>query len=366
MRDNHPEPVAQEIKKNSLDHIGGMVDHLFLTLPKILKPALPIRKIDIAKYEQEIDYYYNKGVMENPAALFQLTSDLPDYRLISSHSFHEGYRDLYAFNSGFTPLNPLVRERYGRHGANQEAFFVRWRHGEKPRKTVICLHGYLLGEPGQAERMFSIAKLFDKGLDVVLFVSPFHWRRAPRNRLQRGIFLQPDDVVFTAEAVSQTMTDLNTTLTVLFHLGVTAAGLVGASMGGYNASLFSCLSDRIAFAAMIVPAVDYSKPFGPRSVKYPFPVSERLMEKMTSLWRLHSPLNFHPKIDKKALIFIASKGDKLCPSEHIREIIEKWDGPRAHFLTGGHWLIFNNRKRGRLWYSFLEEMGFLDSDIVPR
>jgi len=27
-------------------------------------------------------------------------------------------------------------------------------------------------------------------------------------------------------------------------------------------------------------------------------------------------------------------------------------------MTGGHWLMFNAKARGRMWYRFLSDMGF--------
>jgi hypothetical protein len=40
-------------------------------------------------------------------------------------------------------------------------------------------------------------------------------------------------------------------------------------------------------------------------------------------------------------------------------LCEKWGIKNKHFLTGGHWLIFNRSERGRAWYNFLIDRGFL-------
>lgn len=351
--------MQRDISINMLDHMGSLVDQLFLTIPRILNPIKPARKIDIDGYLREMDFYFEMDMVNHPEKLFQFTDTTPKHEKVGDIPFMEGRRETYRFHSEFTPINPLVRPRYHAHTANHHAWFIRWTHGDTPRKTVICLHGYMLGEPNQAERMFSVRKLFKKGLDVVLFVAPFHWKRAPMGKLHRGIFLQPDDVVMTCEAISHTMTDLNATISILKDMGVPEPGLIGASMGGYHAALFSCLSTRVSFAVMVVPAVDYSAPFGPSSVRYGFSVSPGMMEKMNTIWTFHSPIHLQPKIDKDHLLFIASKGDKLCPSPNLVRLLEQWHWPRHAFLTGGHWLIFNNRKRGKLWYQFLEHMNFI-------
>ena len=75
------------------------------------------------------------------------------------------------------------------------------------------------------------------------------------------------------------------------------------------------------------------------------------------VWEFHSPLNFSPRIPKDRILIVASHGDRLCPFEHVRQLTGKWEVPKHYFLHGGHWLVFNNI-RGKVWYGFLEKMGF--------
>jgi hypothetical protein len=142
------------------------------------------------------------------------------------------------------------------------------------------------------------------------------------------------------------------------NLGAGEIGLIGASLGGYNASLYSCLSDRHSFAAMMVPAVNFSKPYGPRFAKMPFPVEPAFMDKITKVWELPSPLNHTPILPTDRMLFVASRGDLVCPFEFVDELHKKWNFKRWKYMTGGHWLIFNGQERGKAWYSFLADMGF--------
>ncbi|MDY6904030.1 MAG: YqiA/YcfP family alpha/beta fold hydrolase [Thermodesulfobacteriota bacterium] len=342
-----------------LDTLGGMVDNLFLAVPRVLLPFKPKTHVmDRAAYEASVDFYIDRGYTGSPASFFALPDRAPAYQLAEETPYHEGMCQFWTYSSRHEPRNPNIRDRYLAHTNNHTGWLVRWTHSDRPRPTVLCLHGYMLGEPQQAWRMFNIQKLFDRGLDVALFVTPFHWRRAPTNKAERGIFLQPDNVAMTAECVGHAMHDLAATCHILTDLGTEQIGLIGASLGGYNAALFAGLSDRPAFIAMMVPAINFSAPFGPTDIKLPYAVGPDLADKIQRVWTFHSPLNLRPRIDTEDILVIAARGDKLCPYDHTLALCRQWHLNRCHFLTGGHWLVFNNRRRGAAWYQFLEQKGF--------
>jgi len=347
-------------RKQIFDRMGGFVDGLFLDIPKLLKPFLVRpRQIDRASYEREMDFYLDQGYVDAPETFFRQPDPIPSWTIESETPYRGGTCQHIRYNSSYEPVNPDVRPRFLSHQANRTGWLVRWTHGDPGRKTVLCLHGYMLGEPNQAERMFRVRSLFDQGLDAALFVAPFHWRRAAGSTAERGIYLRPDDPAMTAECIGQTMYDLHGCLALLGELEAGEIGLVGASMGGYNAALFACLSQAASFAAMMVPAVSYTKPMGPDSVRLPFEPGDALRLKIHRVWEFHSPLRLEPRLPLDRLLFIASRGDRICPFEYVRALVEKWGRPEHHFHTGGHWLIFNRKARGRAWYSFLARMGFL-------
>jgi len=341
-----------------LDTAGGLVDSFFLTPPKLLLPFKPKRHIDAAAYEQQIDFYIDNGFTRAPETFFHLPEKAPDCRLTDEKTYHDGKVQTWTFPSQYETRSPFLKDHYKAFANNRNGFLIRWTHGDKPRDTVLCLHGFMLGEPKQAARMFKVGRLFERGLDVALFITPFHWKRAPDDKMRRGIFLQPDNVPMTCECFGQTMHDLESTFLILEELGSKRIGLIGASLGGYNAALYSCLSDRPAFAAMMVPAVNFSAPFGPDSAKLPFPVSASLQERIQQVWEFHSPENMRPRLPNEQIMVIASRGDKLCPFEHTERLCEAWRLTNCHFLTGGHWLIFNDHRRGQEWYRFLAQNEF--------
>ncbi|MBC2716996.1 MAG: alpha/beta hydrolase family protein [Desulfobacteraceae bacterium] len=360
MRFHKTSGAAPGLLDKAINGIGGLVDDAFLTLPKFLKPFKPQREIDRKTYEQQVDFYFDHHYVDQPETFFQLPETLPEYSIASETLFLGGVRREIIFPSQYAPRNSLITERFFSFPENKTARLIQWAHGDPGRKTLVCLHGYMLGDPDQAEKMFKVKTLFQMGLDVVLFITPFHWKRAPEEKMRRGMFLQPDDVVMTCECFGQAMHDLSQSILVLKDMGAGETGLIGASLGGYNAALFASLSDRIAFAALMVPAVKFTGDFSPKAAKLPFQVDKAFLNRLNRLWTLHSPLNFYPKISQNRILVIASRGDKLCPFVYVHELCEQWGWPKHVFMTGGHWLVANARERGRAWYRFLSEMGFIE------
>lgn len=344
--------------------MGSCVDQIFLSAPRIARPFKKSRDISREEYEKQVDFYFENGYTDNPSGFFDIRDDVPEYEIEEEHPYKDGRYQVISWPSLHEVKNHMIRDRYLSFAENRKGYMVRWIHPSPAEKTVLCLHGYMLGEPEQAHRMFNIERLYDNGLDVALYTAPFHWRRAPLSKLLRGIFIQTDDVVMTCEAMGQSMTDLHSCYQILQKLGSGKTGLIGASLGGYNAALYSCLSDRHSFAAMIVPAVNFSKPYGPSFARMPFKVEQPFMEKLNKIWELPSPLNHKPVLSTDKMLFVASRGDRVCPFEYVEELQKRWNFKRYRYMTGGHWLIFNGQARGRAWYSFLKEMGFTENTQI--
>lgn len=342
-----------------MDFIGGCVDAVFLTPPRMMRPFRPMRRVSRNDYEKQVDYYIENGFTDNPAGFFTLDDACPDYHIIEEKPYKDGRCQVIAYDSGYHVKNPLIRDQYKAFDANTTGYLVRWVHPKPTGKTLLCLHGYMLGEPNQAHTMFHMEKLYDLGVDLALFIAPFHWRRSAKGTFRRGWFMRVDHVGFTAEAMGQAMADLNRCISILKDNDAGRIGLIGASMGGYFSALYSSLRDRHDFAAMMVPAVNFSKPYGPAFAKLPFDVGPALMEKIIRVWELHAPLNLMPKLSPDKMLIVASRGDRLCPYENIRALQQKWGISRYYYMTGGHWLVFNENIRGKAWYGFLQEMGYI-------
>lgn len=348
-----------ETKNKLLNTLGSSVDNIFLATGRFLKVFKPRRNISRAEYEKQIAYYIDKGYTKNPKKFFSIPKKMPEYSIIKETPYRDGTRQVISYRSNYITCSPLLRDTFDEHIANKTGYLVRWTHGVAGRKTVLCMHGLMLGDPGQAERMFKIKKLYKMGLDVALFIAPFHWKRSHKSFRQKDYFLRTNDVPMTAECIRQSIHDLTGSFKILNDVGAGKIGIIGASLGGYISSIFISLTKSASFATLILPSVTFKVPFGPDSGHLPFPVDNTLIEKINRVWEFHSPLNLRPVIPKTRILLIAYKGDKLCPIEYTEKLCKTWKLPKYHILTGGHWLIFN-KTRGKLWYKFLDEMGFLE------
>jgi pimeloyl-ACP methyl ester carboxylesterase len=340
-----------------LDQIGSLVDELFLAPAKLTVPLWSGSVYDRATYAKELDYYIDNGFTDKPETFFSLPDELTSFSIIEQTPYSSGVFEVISYQSGYEARNPLIRKRFHAYSKNKTGYLVRWRHNDAGRKTVLCVHGFMMGEPWQAHRMFRVNNLFEMGLDVALFIHPYHWRRSPGGRLASKIFLSPDDACFMSECIGQSVYDLGNATAILKARGAEEVGLIGASLGGYVAAAFICNSDAPRFAALMVPAVNFMQPLGPQHWRRRFPVDEVLWEKIAKVCGLTSPLNLSPKIPAENIMVVASRGDRLCPFEPVLALCKKWGLARCHFRTGGHWLVFTNI-RGRAWYGFLQDMKF--------
>lgn len=347
------------MKEKVLDSIGSMVDEIFLLPGRVIAHLQAMRKINWRNYAGDVEFYHVQGYVENPVTFFSRPSGIPDYRVEHESPYKKnGVYQVISFDSVYEPRNPSVRERYRNYPENRTGYLIRWVHGDKPRKTVLCSHGFMMGSPREAERMFKIGKLFSMGLDIALCVQPFHWKRIAGPRPARRIYLTLGDTAFTNECVAHSIFDLESSFLMLKKFGATEIGLIGASLGGYIAGLYAGLSRQPAFVAMMVPALNFLYPLSPDMLyrKSPFDADWRIRARQAA--EFHSPLNFQPQIPADDILVVASRGDKVCPFWPVEKLSAQWGLSHFHRRTGGHWLVFDN-KRGRAWYEFLAEKNFI-------
>lgn len=347
------------MKERILDVAGSVVDEMFLAPGRIIAYFQSRRHIDWQDYDRSIAFYHENGYVAEPETFFVAPASAPAFRVETESPYQNGIYQVIAFPSLYEPRNPFVRGRYQLYTENRTGYLIRWTHGDQPRKTVLCSHGFMMGSPREAERMFKIKKLFSMGLDVALCIHPFHWKRVAGPRAARRVYLTLGDTAFTNECVAHSIYDLDNAFYILRNLGAAGIGLIGASLGGYVSGLYACLRREPEFVAMMVPALSFLQPISPDMFYQRAPFDEKWRRRVRQAAEFHSPLNFQPRVDVGNILVVASRGDKICPFPMVKKLGEKWKLSHCYYRTGGHWLVFD-RLRGQAWYHFLEEKKFID------
>jgi len=343
---------------------GKGFDEFLLHSAKVLRVVqTESDELDRERLRSLADFYLAQPYADLPARFFSFPRKPPKAEIVGERPFGDGSVRTYSFSSGYRVRNPDYREEYLKAKKNQTAYLVHWTHGDKMRNTIVCCHGYSLGDPGQAERMFRVPRLYGLGLDVALFITPFHWKRAS-SLLQRFRPLFPfHHPVLGLEGFGQAMYDLSSSFLLLEEMGASRIGLIGASLGGYVAALFASLTHRADLVTLIVPFLDFQSlrvPAGPfcREGKTG-EGGAAVREEIQALWKIHSPFSHACSLPPERCLLIASTGDRLCPFEDVKRLYDHWGGPQHFFLRGGHALFFPRRGRGEAWYGFLQEHGFI-------
>lgn len=257
--------------------------------------------------------------------------------------------------SQFDVVCEAVREKYLAHPKNLRGAARLFLHENPARPVAILVHGYLCGQYPLEERIWPVQWLFERGLDVALFVLPFHAVRTD----ERSPKFPGGDPRITNEGFRQAIYDLRTLAAYLRGRGAESIGIMGMSLGGYTTSLWATLEESLAFAIPIIPLAsiaDIAKNAG-RFVGSPQEQIQQY-EGLVSVHRAVSPLARPPKIDRDRMLILAAQGDKITPVDHARRLADHLGAPLELF-HGGHILQFGRADAFRSVGRLLGKLGLL-------
>jgi pimeloyl-ACP methyl ester carboxylesterase len=257
--------------------------------------------------------------------------------------------------SAFAPVDDGARGRYLERTENATAAARLFLHRE-PRPAVILIHGYRAGHFALEERVWPLRFMLDRGLDVALFVLPFH---AVRARRAGAAFFPSSDPRITNEGFRQAMIDLRSLGAHLRQRGAPAVGVMGMSLGGYTSALAATVDPSLAFAVPIIPLAslaDVARAGG----RFVGTADEQRLQ-YDALVRAHrtiSPLHRPPQIAADRILVAGAVGDRITPIEHARGIAEHFGAPLEEFV-GGHLLSFGRGTAFRAAFRLLGRLQLL-------
>lgn len=276
----------------------------------------------------------------------------PDVRAVRTGR-EPGVYDL-AWPSAFVPHCEEVRPTYDRSAANRIAACRLYLHPE-PRPIAVVLHGYMSGHYGFEERAWPLRGLYASGLDLALFVLPFHGLRG-EGWLGTPPFPGPDPRIGN-EGFRQALADLGDLKAWLSSRGHPAVGLMGMSLGAYTASLGATVFGDLAFLIGTIPLAsiaDFARERG-RLGRDPVLANE-LYRALDRAYRPTSPLHRPPQIAGDRVLLLAAEADRITPVSHARRLARHFDA-RLEILPGSHLLQLGRAAGLRHTRAFLAGLG---------
>lgn len=279
-----------------------------------------------------------RGWLEHPE-LFHATPEAPaDASLGDARSFHREFQRL-RFASGFAPQPVLPGvERWSAALRNRECRAWLLRQDEPGRPWLLCIHGYRMGWPWVDFHLFPPATLHDElGLNLLLPVLPLH---GPRRRgWHSGDGYLDGDPIDLLHAQSQALWDLRRCLAWIRAQDPGARiGVLGYSLGGYNAALLAAYDGGLDFVVAGIPVVDFAGLLWrhlPAAHRQYFAAHGFDEARYRELLHVISPLARVPQLAPERRHVFAGSADTVAPPAQALALARHW-GTEVRWYPGGH------------------------------
>ncbi|MFP8879674.1 MAG: hypothetical protein VCE43_09610 [Myxococcota bacterium] len=297
---------------------------------------------DIARIAGEVtaarEMFDSKGWLAEPLGYHPPPPPLESPTLRPARSHGSDY-DHMSFDSGYRPHpDEPGAERWHSYVGNRTAHAWVLRHHQENRPWLVCIHGYQMGSAGIDLLAFPPARLHHElGLNLLVPVLPLHGSRKAGRRSGDGFLT--GDIMDSVHAEAQAMWDIRRMLGWVREQGEASVGVLGYSLGGYNAALLATLDDELACAIAGIPLADIPgvvMRHGP-AVELQRAVENGLGEaQMREVMRVVSPLVLKPRVPVDGRFIFGAVADRLVPSAQVRDLWEHWDQPRIEWYQGAH------------------------------
>jgi len=253
----------------------------------------------------------------------------------------------------------------GSHDNNDRAVAWYWRHGDRPRPTIVLVHGFLAPWWEVNEFYLGSRFLYELGCDVVLKTLPHHGPRSRKAKNLSGMDFVSRGIDALNHAAVQSTYDIRTLVDYLQRQGVENLGISGVSLGGYTTALMAGLDDRFEFAMPLVPLVSLPdaimewKPLDLviKSVMRWYGVD---MHDVRATTAVHSPLSRPVLLPPERLLIIGGMGDRLASPRHSETLQQHWGNCPIHWHAGAHALPRQQAQTNAVKKRFLQGIGFID------
>lgn len=307
---------------------------------KALRGAVPEYARFAAQARLAADRNRDEGWEARPERAYPPPPPLEKVRRTRERVRGLGEAEVWRFASEFEPQDPEIRDAYLGHRANRTARVTLLRHGEAPRATLLYCHGYGLGQPSVGARLCDARRLHEElGIDVALMTLPLHGERSESWLSGEGVLdVQP---LVTNAAIAQAVWELRRVAGHLRAAGAPALAVYGQSLGGYVASVFASVDERLAsVVAMNTPASldalfwTQLPPHSAAAAK----AAGLTPHVLQRAWSRHAPLRMRPQVAPARRLVVGGLADRVVTPDQTRALWEHWGRPALHWYPGTHTL----------------------------
>ena len=271
------------------------------------------------------------------------------------------------FHSDYAPHHGEPgRERWLGYEHNHTAYAWMFRHRDRPRPWIVCLHGFGTGMPVLDVPAFRAQELHERfGLNVVLPVLPLHGPRKVGR--MSGEALMDLDIMNTVHGVTQAIWDVRRLLGWIRTQEPTAVGVFGLSLGAHVTAMLASVEPDLDLALAGIPVCNLTEMFmrhSPRSVKERAKSHQVFGRRTNALTRVISPLALEPRVPPEARCLFAGLGDRMTGPRQAFLLWQHWGEPEISWYKGNHMAYrFSGQVRDFI-ESVLEARGFRDEPLA--
>src|SRR5262249_45307926 len=331
-----------------------VLEHFIRRRPTVPPPGLRDR---LARARR---FYTNPRFLEEPETFFATPRPLTAAatRVVP---LPDGEVQLVSYESEFEAVFPEARggvlDELERHG-----IALWWRHREPGHPAMLCVHGYGGGQLWVESLAFEALSFYRAGIDVVVYVLPYHGERTPPGSRHSGELFFDMDVVRTNEAFARAIYELRALARWLKDAGTGPVGAFGMSLGAYTAALLASVEPQLAFVAAMIPLVSFTERWWTEGTDDPWLATAIAhgwtRDGIRALLRVHEPTARPALVPHARRLIIGACADGICTPEHAEALWRHWNRPRIHWYRGGHLMQLGRR-------AALATVRALISDVVP-
>lgn len=326
---------------------GSLAAHVAMdeaVMALVQGPRRSPRRADYLRVAEELTIaralFEERGWIDDPLSYHSTPDPLDDAATTSSRGWALGqsYRRI-SWDSAYEPRREEPgADRWAAFERNRTASAWLLEHDDGPRPWMVGVHGFGTGAAVADMVTFRALHLHHElGWNVAAIVLPVHGSRRP-SRVGGEDFLG-FDMMNCVHALSQSAWDVRRLLSWVRAQDPTSVVLQGVSLGGYVASLTSCLDGDLDAVIAGIPVCDFPALFArqaPRHVR-DRAVQHRILDGNAEVvHRVVSPLAMPCRVPRERRSIFAGLGDRMAVPTQAQALWEHWDEPAIRWFPGNH------------------------------